>query len=149
MMPKVAPEISPDLRLEHIRKGFVMYKKILAGIAMLAILATVLAACSIHDTTGPTGPAAHMGNANFTTTTVTISKGDTLTLVDDVGVQHIITNGQWKGAGVDTAKESGAPSYNQTFNGNDSAPLGPFTTSGTFHYYCTLHPGMNLTVVVK
>ncbi|HEY3993685.1 MAG TPA: plastocyanin/azurin family copper-binding protein [Ktedonobacteraceae bacterium] len=126
-----------------------MYKKLLFGIAFLAILATVLAACSIHDTAGPSGPTAHMGNANFTQPSVTISKGQSLTLIDDVAVQHIIANGQWVNGVSKVTKESGAPSYNQTFNGNDSSPLGPFTTSGTFHYYCTIHPGMNLTVVVQ
>ena len=126
-----------------------MYKKLLIGVALLAILTTLLAACSIHDTAGPSGPSAHMGNANFTQTSVTISKGQSLTLVDDVAVQHIITNGQWKNGTPDTTKESGAPNYNQTFNGNDSNALGPFATSGTFHYYCTIHPGMNLTVVVQ
>jgi plastocyanin len=105
-----------------------MFKKVLAGFALLAILATVLAACSIHDTSGASGPS--------------------ITMLDDVAVQHIITNGQWKNGVPDTAKESGAPSYNQTFNGNDSNALGPFTTGGTFHYYCTVHPGMNLTVIV-
>ncbi|HVU66470.1 MAG TPA: plastocyanin/azurin family copper-binding protein [Ktedonobacteraceae bacterium] len=126
-----------------------MYKKMLAGIAFLAILATVLAACSIHESSGPTGPVAHMGNASFTQTSITINKGDSITLVDDVAVEHIITNGLWKNGAPDTTKENGAPAYNATFNGNDSGTLGPFPVSGTFHYYCTIHPGMDLTVVVK
>lgn len=126
-----------------------MYKKLLAGVVLLAIFTTILAACSIHDTAGPSGPTVHMGNANFTVSSITISKGQSVTIIDDVSVLHIITNGQWKNGTADTAKESGAPSYNVTFNGNDSNALGPFTTSGTFHYYCTVHPGMNLTVIVQ
>lgn len=126
-----------------------MSKKLFAGFALLAILATLLAACSIHDTAGPSGPTVHMGNANFTQTSITISKGQSITLIDDVAVEHIITNGQWKNGQPVTSKESGAPSYNATFNGNDSSTLGPFTTSGTFQYYCTIHPGMNLTVIVQ
>jgi plastocyanin len=90
-----------------------------------------------------------MGNANFTQSSITITKGESVTLVDDVAVQHIITNGSWQGASAVSAKESGAPTYNQTFNGDDSGTLGPFTTSGTFHYYCTIHPGMNLEVIVQ
>lgn len=126
-----------------------MYKKLLAGLALLAILTTVLGACSIHDSAGPSGPTVHMGNANFLQTSITITKGQSLNLIDDVAVPHIITNGQWNNGQPAPAKESGAPSYNQNFNGNDSSALGPFTTSGTFHYYCTIHPGMNLTVVVS
>ncbi len=126
-----------------------MYKKLLAGVALLALLATVLVACSIHDTVGPSGPTAHMGDANFTQSSITISKGQLITLIDDVAIKHIITNGQWVNGLPNLTKESSAPGYNQTFNGNDSSTLGPFTTSGTFHYYCTIHPGMNLTVVVQ
>ncbi len=126
-----------------------MYKKLLVGIVFLACLTGLLTACSIHDTTGPSGPTVHMGNANFVQTSITISKGASINLIDDVAVQHIITNGAWKGATVDKASESGAPTYNQTFNGMDSSTLGPFATSGTYHYYCTIHPGMNLIVVVQ
>lgn len=126
-----------------------MYKKLLAGITLLAMLTTLLAACSIHEAAGPSGPTVHMGNANFVQTSITISKGQTITVIDDVAVLHIIKNGTWENGVAKPAKENGAPDYNQTFNGNDSSPLGPFTTSGTFHYYCTVHPDMNLTVTVQ
>ena len=126
-----------------------MYKKLLIGIVFLALLSTVLAACSIHDTTGPSGPTVNMGNANFDQPSIAISKGASINMIDTVAVEHIITNGSWKNGLPVSSKESGAPVYNQTFNGNDTNVLGPFTTSGTYHYYCTLHPGMDLTVVVS
>lgn len=131
-----------------------MYKKLLAGVVLLAILTTVLAACSIHDTGGSggaaAGPTVHMGNANFTQNSISIKKGQSIALIDDVSVEHIITNGEWKTSSTPSLfKESGAPVYNKTFNGNDSGSLGPFNTSGTFHYLCTIHPDMNLTVTVQ
>ncbi|HLI69404.1 MAG TPA: hypothetical protein VKV19_06555 [Ktedonobacteraceae bacterium] len=130
-----------------------MYKKLLAGVMLLAILTTILAACSIHDTGGggtAAGPTVHMGNANFTQSSITIKKGQSITLIDDVSTEHIITNGEWKTSSSPSLfKENGAPVYNQTFNGNDSGTLGPFNTSGTFHYLCTIHPDMNLTVTVQ
>jgi plastocyanin len=126
-----------------------MYRKLLVGLVLLAILTTLLAACSIHEAGGPSGPTVHMGNANFVQTSITISKGQSINIINDVAVTHIITNGQWVNGLAKPAKESGAPSYNKTFTGNDSDTLGPFTTSGTFHYYCTVHPGMNLTVKVQ
>jgi plastocyanin len=110
---------------------------------------TILVACSIHEVGNTTGPTIHMGNANFLPTSITIQKGQSVSLIDDVAVEHIITNGTWKNGQPKVIKESGAPSYNHTFNGNDSDTLGPFTVSGTFQYYCTIHPGMNLTVIVK
>ena len=94
------------------------------------------------------GTTVHMGNLNFLQSSITISKGSSLTLVDDVAVPHNITNGSWVGNTAKKATEPGAPTVSQTFAGNDTHDIGPFTTAGTFHLYCTIHPGMNLTVVV-
>ncbi len=126
-----------------------MYKKVFAGILLFAILTTALAACAIYDQSGTSGPAAHMGNANFTVTSITITKGSSLTLVDDVSVEHIIQNGSWVSGKQVPKTEPGAPTVNITFNGGDSASVGPFNTSGQFQLYCTIHPGMNLTVIVQ
>ena len=126
-----------------------MYKKLLLSVVFLALLTTVLAACSIEDSSGPSGPTVHMSNANFVQTSITITKGQSINLIDDVAVQHIIENGEWKGSSGVNHKESRAPVLDATLNGNDSTVLGPFTSSGTFHYYCTIHPGMNLVVTVQ
>src|SRR5258708_13420706 len=72
------------------RKGTTMYKKILVGLLVFGLLTTILAACAIRDEAGTSGPEAHMGSATFVQTSVTINKGDSLTLVDDVAVYQII-----------------------------------------------------------
>ena len=126
-----------------------MYKRLLIGFVFFALLSTLFAACSVHDASGPSGPTVHMSNANFVETSITIQKGQSVNIIDDVAVLHIIVNGTWKDGKAVVTKESGAPNYNATFNGNDSSTLGPFTTSGTFQYYCTVHPGMNLSVIVQ
>ena len=125
-----------------------MYKKIFVGLLVFGLLTTILAACAIRDEAGTSGPTAHMSNATFVQSSVTINKGESLTLVDDVPVQHFIKNGTWNGNTQQLKTESGAPTVDLTFNGNDSAPIGPFNTSGTFQLLCTIHPGMNLTVIV-
>jgi plastocyanin len=126
-----------------------MYKKIFIGLLIFGLMTTILAACAIYDQSSTSGPVAHMAGASFVQSSVTINKGDTLTLVDDVAVEHIIKNGTWNGNTPQPKTESGAPTVDVTFNGNDSAAIGPFNTSGTFQLYCTIHPGMNLTVIVK
>ena len=126
-----------------------MYKKIFIGLLVFGLMTTILAACAIYDQSSTSGPEAHMAGASFTQTSVTINKGAMLTLVDDVAVQHIIKNGTWNGNTPQPKTESGAPTVDVTLNGNDSAAIGPFNTAGTFQLYCTIHPGMNLTVVVK
>lgn len=98
--------------------------------------------------TGSSNTSVKMGLTTFEQSSVTIKKGSMLTLVDTVAVTHIINNGSWSGTTPKPAKETGAPTVNQTFTGNDTHQVGPFNTAGTFHLYCTVHPGMNLTVVV-
>ena len=127
-----------------------MYKKIIVGFLVCSLLTTLLAACAIYDEANvPQGPQAHMAGASFLVPSVNVKKGEMLTLVDDSSAQHIIKNGTWAGTTPKPKTESGAPTVDLTLNGNDSAPVGPFSTAGTFQLYCTIHPGMNLTVIVK
>lgn len=134
--------------------------------AVLAISSILLAACARPGTTSSTaskggssnegnnggGNTVHMGPATFVQSSITISKGSKLTLVDDVAVPHIITNGMYDASGAPKpAKEPGAPTVNNVqFNtSGDSKDIGPFTTAGTYHLYCTIHVNMNLTITVK
>jgi plastocyanin len=126
-----------------------MYKKVFAGLLLFGILTTMLAACAIYDEAGASGPTVHMGNANFLQSTITISKGQSIDVIDDVSVEHILKNGTWNGGTQELKTESGAPTIDVTFNGGDSASIGPFNTAGQFEILCTLHPGMNLTVTVQ
>ena len=127
-----------------------MYKKILVGLVLFGILTTTIAACGIYDQSNlPTGPTVHMGGANFLESSITISKGQSINLIDDVAVLHIIQNGTWDGNNQVLKAEAGAPTVNVTYNGNDSSMVGPFNTSGTFKLLCTVHPNMNLTVIVS
>lgn len=127
-----------------------MYKKILVGMVLLGILSTAIGACGIYDVSNtPSGPTVHMGASNFLQPSISISKGQSLTLIDDSSAQHIIKNGTWNGNAPAPETESGAPSVNVTFNGNDTSTIGPFNTSGSFKLFCTIHPGMNLTVKVS
>jgi hypothetical protein len=94
-------------------------------------------------------PAAHMGPTNFVQPTVDVPKGSMLMLIDDGTYTHILSNGMWVNGTPKPAKEPGAPTVNMLqINGNNSQ-IGPFTTAGTFHIYCSIHPGMNLTITVK
>lgn len=149
IFPTKRPFISQTKVWSYLERVFLMHKKLLVSVALLALLTMLLAACSIHEGGGPTGPVVHMGPADFIQHSITINKGDSITLIDDVAVGHIIKNGTWAGSKPSESQESGAPTYNATFVGNDNSTLGPFPTAGTFHFYCTVHPGMNLTVIVQ
>lgn len=93
--------------------------------------------------------AVHMSAQTFLQSLMTISKGSSLSLVDDVGVPHQIANGTWDNTTAQPLKEPNAPTVNVQLTGNDQQVIGPFATAGTYHLYCTVHPGMNLTVSVQ
>jgi hypothetical protein len=126
----------------------------LTGIVGLVIGAILIAA--IGQTSTPPGtaytnrvPTVHMSAGNFSQPSVTLPKGSKLLLVDDVAVLHILSNGSWENGVPKSAKEPGAPAVtNVQVNGN-SVEVGPFTTAGTYHIYCTVHQGMNLTIIVQ
>jgi len=96
-----------------------------------------------------------MDATNFMQQSITIKKDESITLVDDSAVIHIIQNGTWQqGSGASffnakSYKEPRAPKVDVQVSGNSSQTIGPFNAGGTFHLYCLVHPGMNLTVIVR
>jgi plastocyanin len=92
----------------------------------------------------------HLVGASFVPDIVALHKGDTLTVVDDSPTPHILANGTWSASNqAQPGVEPGAPTVNNVALNNNSAIIGPFTTPGTYHIYCTVHPGMNLTIIVQ
>jgi plastocyanin len=127
-----------------------MYKKLIFGITVFSLLTILLAACSIKEGATSSGIEAKMGASNFIDTKVTLQKGQSVTLVDEVASLHTITNGRWVGSQAKAEVEPGAPQVHFSIsNAGASQNVGPFTTSGTFYLYCTIHPGMNLEIDVK
>ncbi len=125
-------------------------KKLIAILVALGVV-TVLTAASCSGSGGGGGTSVHMGETTFTQPSVTISKGSSLNLIDDVAVLHLISNGSWVNNVAQPATEPGAPTVsNLQFNAaGQSMTVGPFNTAGTYHLYCSVHLNMNLTVIVQ
>ncbi|HEX4204159.1 MAG TPA: plastocyanin/azurin family copper-binding protein [Ktedonobacteraceae bacterium] len=127
-----------------------MVKKLLFGLIGVALVSVLFTACTIRDaSTLNTGPKVMMGPSTFITTTKTIKKGQTITMVNTSANQHILVNGEWKGATPVTTTEPGAPKLSMNIQGNQTTSTPAFTTAGTYHIYCTIHGGMNLVVTVQ
>ncbi|GCE14441.1 cupredoxin domain-containing protein [Tengunoibacter tsumagoiensis] len=126
-------------------------KKIFSLLGICMLLTMLVSACRIIDSNNiPQNPKVEMGATNFLKPTITIKKGNSLDLIDSVASQHIIINGKWDGSQQVKTQEPGAPSVNFTVNASGEAhTVGPFNTAGNFNIYCTIHPGMNLTVTVQ
>src|SRR5258707_2355352 len=92
----------------------------------------------------------HVAAASFAPDIIALHKGDTLTIVDDAPVPHTITNGTLSAGNKPVpGVEPGAPLIKNVEVNNTTATVGPFTTPGTSHLYCTIHPGMALTIIVQ
>lgn len=129
-------------------------------LAVLALGSILLAACSrpgvsVGNNGGPTPTSNPCANATvqtlastFQESSVNVPKGCSLMVVPTVTSFHILTNGSWVNGNQHPANESGAPKVNNLQVTSSPVQIGPFTTAGTFHIYCTVHPGMNLTVNV-
>jgi plastocyanin len=127
-------------------------KKLFMALITLGLLSALFAACN-SASSNPSGGSytVHMTEQIFAQTSMTISKGSTVTLVNDSAALHILANGSWMNGSPQTMHEQGMPAMmgNMQVMGNGSQVIGPFNTPGTYHLYCTVHPGMNLTVVVQ
>src|SRR5437667_1579967 len=125
-------------------------KKLIAILVALSLF-TVLTAASCGGSGGSSGTGVHMGETTFLQPSVTISKGSSLNLIDDVPVLHIIGNGYWVNNVAKPAIEPGAPTVNnvQISSAGQSITVGPFNTAGTYRLYFSVHLNMNLDVIVQ
>lgn len=125
-------------------------KKVLL-VAVVMMMVTLLVVACGGSAGGSSSTDVHMGQTNFTQASITLSKGSSINLINDAAVTHIIANGMWKNNTAQPGAEPGAPSVNnlQFTTAGQSQTIGPFATAGTFHLYCSVHPGMNLTVTVQ
>ena len=127
---------------------------VLCGVVMgMSLLGLLVAANPQVSSASPTTtgePTVHLGADNFEQSVVRLPKGSKLLLVNDTAVEHLLENGSWTAGGTAvTRAEPGAPVLrNLDSKGGSTVEIGPFTTAGTFHIYCAIHPGMNLTIIV-
>jgi plastocyanin len=124
----------------------------MTGVAVgMLLLGAIAQPSTASATTSKAGTeTVHLTGSAFAPNIVALHKGDTLTIVDDVPVPHILTNGTWSADNKPVpGVEPGAPLVNNVKLNNITVTVGPFTTSGTYHIYCTVHPGMSLTILVQ
>ena len=128
-----------------------MLKKLFVILGVSCIITALLVACGSSSNTNAGPNPVHMSSTNFVRNSITIKKGECITLInDDLFGSHTIANGTWENGTAHSAREPGAPLVKDVqINGTSSQALGPFTTAGTYKLYCTIHSGMNLTVVVQ
>ena len=125
--------------------------KKLAIIALIAITITLLVACADASNTTSNNPnTVKTEGGTFTISSITIKKGSTITFVDDAnnGALHILVIGQE----AQQESENGSPDFGGAagirIDVGDTWTTPPWNTAGTYHVTCTVHPAMNLKVIV-
>src|SRR5579872_2484993 len=118
-----------------------------------AMVLTLVIACSgtPNNVTGNNPNTVKLVAGTFATSSISISKGSTITFLDDPnnGALHILVIGQ----NGQQESEQGAPDFGglsgERIDVGNTWTTPPWNTAGTFHVACTVHPLMNLTVTVK
>jgi plastocyanin len=126
----------------------------LAGLVVGMVLVALLVAATPQTgavSPGPNGePTVHMTPSTFAPNVALVSTGSSLPIVADSSAKHILDYGRWDASGVaHPLSELGGPPLHDMVMTGGAMELGPFTTPGVYHIYCTIHQGMNLTIVVE
>lgn len=120
------------------------------SLAIVTVAMLVITACGAVKNSA-SGPATvTMTGDSFATSALTIAAGTTVTFTTQMtGATHFVTTGE---NGVH-ADEAGAPTSLASATGQEVDPgqsaAVTFTTPGTYHLTCTVHPGMTMTITVR
>jgi plastocyanin len=115
--------------------------------AVPGILAGIFVPAVIVSTPRPAPPrTVGMTFMDFSQDVVTLHPGDRLTLVNDSRNIHAIGPGR-SGQIVSPVRGEPITGYHM-METNAVYTTGPWTTPGMYHVTCSIHPMMNLTVVV-
>ena len=95
-------------------------------------------AAPVTGTSGRTGPGAaavRIRNYAFSPSQLTVTRGTTVTWTNNDPVSHTVTSDDGK---FSSGVIAGAKTFSYTFN-----------ATGSYAYYCTIHPYMKAEVIVK
>jgi hypothetical protein len=134
----------------NLRLLLTSFTTFVVGMMVVSLIVAANPPASTASTTTNGEPTVHLSANAFVQNVVLVPKGSKLHLINDVNnEEHVLRNGLWKADGSpESSAEPGAPVVNVTVTGG-SVDLGPFVTAGVYHLYCTIHQGMNLTIVVQ
>jgi plastocyanin len=127
----------------------------IGGAAVALCLGLGLGACSSKSATqtpASTTARAVIKTFAFQPNPVTVPVGGTLTWTNEDDIAHTVTSGTREYApgntGTVTAEHRDGV-FDITLDGKGKTATMKFPTAGTFHYFCSRHPGMEANVVVK
>lgn len=129
------------------------YKMALTGAICLlcgAFLLGIIQQPEVSASVAPPG-TVYLNANGFSQNSITLSKGEKLTLIESGSYHHKISDGSWVNGQPIFSQQTGQP-YLRNWDvstAGASKVIGPFSTAGTYHLYCSIHTGMMLTIIVQ
>jgi plastocyanin len=98
----------------------------------------------------PTGTVVNTGLLAFDPKSVDVKKGQTVTWVGGDNITHVLVEGGYQvGADGLRTQETDDKAFHLSLSKKGQQVSHTYDKAGTFTYYCTIHHGMNGTVVVS
>jgi plastocyanin len=125
----------------------------LLGAAAVMLIATGCSGSSDdnNDSAGTGGPAVQLKLLQFTPVDLTVKAGTAVTWRNAEPITHTVTSGEVTGVDESTGLRAGQSTdgrFDHELTGKGQSFTYTFTEPGTYSYYCSIHKGMNATVVV-
>lgn len=144
-----------DLSVTHNRKFTVRHP--LAAAVALAVLLTTAACGGSSGAGSSSAPATTKGAASVNTALlkfdpqeVRIKVGQTVTWIGGDNITHVLVQGTYDvGADSLRTKENDDKTFSLKLTKKGQQVSHTYDQAGTFTYFCTIHKGMNGTVVVS
>ncbi len=132
------------------------YRARAGALASTAFVALLVAGCGSSSTpSSSTGPVAAGASVNtallaFAPATAHIKKGQTVTWIGGDNITHVLVEGTYQ-VGSDGLRTSQTDdkAFHLNLNKKGQRVSHVYDIAGTFTYYCSIHHGMNGTVVVS
>jgi plastocyanin len=125
------------------------------ALAAAALLLVLSAACGSSSggqasTAPPKGTAVNTALLAFDPKTVNVKAGQTVTWVGGDNITHVLVEGDYKvGADGLRTEQTDDKAFHLSLTKKGQQVSHTYDKAGTFTYYCTIHHGMNGTVVVS
>lgn len=120
--------------------------------SVLVAAVVLAAACSqSHSASLPKGPVVRLKLLAFSPNPLTVKAGTTVSWQNGEPITHTVTSGSVTGIDPVTGLRSGQHAdgmFDHQLSGTGAVFSFRFDRPGTYSYFCSIHQGMNATVVV-
>jgi plastocyanin len=119
--------------------------------AVLLLMLLALFALAACGQSASASNEVSMAASDFSATIITIKAGQAVHFTDPAGIgaTHIVCLGSDGNCSATAQGPQALEGDGFTINAGDPPKDVPFTTPGTYHITCSIHPSMNLTVTVR